>query len=286
MELDPRVPAHAELHHLTRRAVGGVGEHGGPFPVDHRQVGVVLDEQRHVADIVRRHAAHLRERADVRQSEVGLPLRAPHRFDGVVAGGVDAGDPGGAEEIVDARAHRDRVVVAVARYLVVAARAAELADHLYLALTAHGVAERLAGRLVLVDRPRVHVDIDHVRLVVEVVQVDPLEHDVVHAAAGQLHEHAHVLEALVGLRFGPLHLLGRGPILRHYDGGEDVVAHADAVGQRIAVRQALDFDTLAGAADDAVGLNLDGLVARQRIGRRLARGAVVSHRGTARASRG
>jgi len=72
-------------------------------------------------------------------------------------------------------------------------------DALDLNLPTHRVANGLTGSLVLPDWPRLQIDVHHVRLIGKIVQVDPLEHDVVDRSAGRLHHGAHIVKALVGL---------------------------------------------------------------------------------------
>lgn len=91
-------------------------------------------------------------------------------------------------------------MVAVAGDLVVAALTTNATDDLNLDLGCHRVAERLSRRLVLPGGPRLQVHVHHVRLIGEVVQVHPLKDHVVDTATGFLHQDAHVVEALVGLR--------------------------------------------------------------------------------------
>src|SRR3954447_26289157 len=110
-------------------------------------------------------------------------------------GRVEIGNPG---------TQRDRVMMLVAVDLVGRPLAADSSDDVQLDLAVHRIAEGLARRLIAADGPGLEVDVDHVRLVVKVAQVHPLQHDVVDAAARVFHKDPHIVEALIGLGFGPL----------------------------------------------------------------------------------
>ena len=141
--------------------------------------------------------------------------------------------------------------------LVIAARAADPTDALDLDLAAHRIAEGLARRLVLTDRPRLEIHVDHVRLIGKVVEIHPLQDHVLDAAARFLHDGAHVDKALVGLRGLAHHRLGGRQVPRDDHRREDVVAQARGVGQRIAVREPFDFDTRAPLVGDAKRLQFN-----------------------------
>src|SRR5947207_2600034 len=117
-------------------------------------------------------------------------------FEFVSTSRIDAGHARRSKQVADAGTHRNGIVVTVTRNLVVAARTADATDALDLNLAAHRVAESLARRLVLTLRPGLQVHVDHVRLVGEIIEVHPLQDDVVNCPAGLLHEDAHVVEAL------------------------------------------------------------------------------------------
>ena len=160
-------------------------------------------------------------------------------------------------------------------YLVVRTLAADASDALDLDLAAHRVTERLARRLVLVDRPRLEIHVDHVRLIGEVVEIHPLQHDVVDRRTRFFHERLHVEKRLVRLRGFADHRLGRGQVPRHDDRREHVVAQARGIRQRVAMRQPLDLDARAPLVLHAKCLQLDADALGQRKGRGLARWSIV-----------
>ena len=105
--------------------------------------------------------------------------------------------------------------------------AADASDALDLDLAAHGIAEGLAGRLIAAHWPSLQIDVDHVGLVGEVVQVHPLEHARLRSSppafsmiTRMLSKHWSVCAS------SPINRLGRRQIPGHDHRGEDVVAHA------------------------------------------------------------